>query len=213
MQWITIIRLVEYADCCANIATLDWVNLAIPKNGLSSQLSICANLLDNPNLQGMKMRIDDPSGFEKLASFFTDNGHKILGWASIMIAPIKVLLLNIYVLVAIDLFTGIWASVKNGDSIISSKMSRTITKMISYGISLYVASKLDSFLPELSTMKIASAYISLTEAKSIFENLSVITKADIWTLLLDRLKTAKLLKPKQRKKKRGSGSSGRAGGR
>lgn len=160
----------------------------------------------------MKIRVDDVSGFDKLAAFLSDNGAKIMGWAGVMVAPIKVLLLNVYVLVAIDLFTGVWRSWKDGEAIISSKMARTITKMISYGIALKVSSMLDAFVPELSTMKIASAYIALTEAKSIFENLQAATGANVWGLLLDKLKTAKPLK-KKAKRKRGGGSSGRAADR
>jgi phage-related holin len=160
----------------------------------------------------MKVRISEEHGYEKLVALLHNHWHEILGWAGVMLAPIKILLLNIYVLVLVDLITGIWRSWAKGGwrSIASSKLRRTVTKMISYSTALLVVNLLErQFLPELSTVRVVAAYIALTEIKSIFENLEKVTNAPIWNALIDKLRLPRRLYLGSRKPRRSRRGRGR----
>src|ERR1017187_3960528 len=122
------------------------------------------------SITGFKNNILAPFSFitgATIAAFIQNNI-----WAS----PEQVYFLAI--LVAIDLFTGIWKSIKFNDDPIkkfrSRKISRTVGKLITYSLVLYVAFNLDKnmhapfFWMPYSCLGVFYA----TESWSIIENLS-----------------------------------------
>lgn len=75
-------------------------------------------------------------------------------------------------LVLIDLVTGVMAAVRRGERIRSLGMRQTIVKVIEYALLLLVFSALANSFSLLYWMQEAAfAYVALTEAKSIVENL------------------------------------------
>lgn len=136
-------------------------------------------------------------------SFLTNNVHKIAAWAGVFLAPIQVLLVNIYVLVVFDLVTGIWRSWKMEEPIVSSKLRRTISKLFAYSTAILVVGTLEAhFVPDFAIMKIVAAYIGLTEVKSIFENLHDATGHDIWQILLNKIKIIQSVRLRRRPKRK-----------
>jgi hypothetical protein len=133
--------------------------------------------------------------------------HQIAAWFLWMLSPISLILLNIGILVIVDLVTGLMCAFKNREKLISSKMRRTFSKMLSYGIGIWVVNQIENQLaPGLGIVKITSAYIGLTEVKSIFENLHILTGADVWSALIDKMKivmpAGKLGRKKKKRKDR-----------
>jgi hypothetical protein len=148
-------------------------------------------------------RISLPVESSHAWSFLADNYRRVAAWTGVFLAPIKVHLINIFVLVAIDLATGVWRSWKLGDPLLSSKLRRTASKISSYGIAMLVVMNFErNFLPELMLIKIVSAYIALTEIKSIFENLHDATGSNVWKALSDKLKNWSLPRVRPRKRSR-----------
>lgn len=119
---------------------------------------------------------------------------KLVAWAGVFIAPIKLLLINVYLLVCIDLITGIWASLVEKQKIVSNKLRRTINKLLSYTAALLVTHHLtNNFLTlglDAALVKILAGYIAITEVKSIFENLYRATHLNFWQMLLKKLNWA-----------------------
>lgn len=120
-----------------------------------------------------------------------------------ILAPLHTVLLTVLALVVLDLITGLAASIKRGDKIESGKLKRTVVKLIMYEVcaimSYYVGENL--FGPELPLLKIATTMIGITEVKSVFENISVITGSPVFTSI------SSLISPPN-KKSDGSGGPG-----
>lgn len=113
-------------------------------------------------------------------------------------APIKPLLLACGFLIVADMITGIVAAAKRKESINSSELRRSLSKMVVYQfaiISAFILEKymLDSTVP---VSKVVSGVIGMVEFKSILENASVIAGRDILSLVIEKIgsKNAKGLK-------------------
>jgi len=160
---------------------------------------------------------------------FTDLGfegpmdlvNSIIGFKGNLLAPISFLIaggLSVFIeknlwsnpseiyflaiLIGIDLFTGIWKSIKNMSDPIkkfrSRRISRTVGKIITYSLLLYVAFNLDKNMPipffwmPYSCLGVFYA----TEAWSIIENLSEIgyVNSDLVKFLKEKLNISNILK-------------------
>jgi len=95
-----------------------------------------------------------------------------------LLAPIKSAIFAVYFLIFVDLITGVWASLKEKQTITSSKMSRSISKILIYSITIIVSFIVHKYLLtdfDLPIEAIVSGFIAITETKSILENLNRIS--------------------------------------
>lgn len=102
--------------------------------------------------------------------------------------------------VAIDTITGVWASIKRRDELIvegkleeaeeflitSKKLRKAIPKFITYSIALTVALIFTTYF-SVNLLIIVAFFLASVEVKSIFENLSIITKIDFVHAIADVL--------------------------
>lgn len=104
------------------------------------------------------------------------------------LAPIRPIMIAAGLLIVIDFFTGIMASVKRNQPITSYKMRRTIVKILAYESAIVFGFIMETWLiPEIPVVKVAGALVALTEAKSFFENINTITGLNIWQEVLNRV--------------------------
>jgi phage-related holin len=98
------------------------------------------------------------------------------------LSPINMIFHAIWFLIAVDLLTGIWKSIKAGDRVRSSGLRATAEKFLFYTLSIVVVFIVDEVFFNNSShlASIIGAYIALTELLSIFENVAVITGHDIY---------------------------------
>lgn len=98
-----------------------------------------------------------------------------------ILAGVKPVLITIGVLIAVDTITGIWLSLKNGETLNSKKLSHTVSKAIIYQVFIISAFLVEKFIiPELPLLEISSGFIALTEILSIGENMDGILKMNIF---------------------------------
>lgn len=120
----------------------------------------------------------------------------------IYLAPIDNYLYCVYILLFLDLFTGIYKSKRKNIPITSKKLRTTIVKYLFYSIAIYVGFEIDVKIIEATNdyylSRLVAGSIALTELYSILENISVITGTDILTLIKERVArfTTNLLKGK-----------------
>lgn len=116
----------------------------------------------------------------------------ILLSALAVFAPLQSVLYALLFLVCTDFVTGMYASLVTKTPITSRRLARTIVKTFVYLITIcvvfitnkYLLSAGDFTLP-LDTLIVA--FISLTELKSILENLQKIQKQPILQFVIDRI--------------------------
>jgi len=119
-------------------------------------------------------------------------GVKILEAAFIAIAivftPIKNLLLTTGIMIFVDLISGILAARKRNESITSSGLRRTLTKLFVYESAIMLAFLTEHYMSDvLPFIKMASAMISIVELKSVYENLNEISGSDLLKSLINKL--------------------------
>lgn len=146
------------------------------------------------------MNIFDFSDFDLLLK-------KLLILLLAFLAPIKSAILAVYFLIFIDLITGLWASIKEKQTITSSGLSRTIGKILIYSTTIVVAFIVHEYLLvgfELPIEALVSGFIAITETKSIFENLDRISNNKVMKdlILLLSNERQKRLPPKPIRQKR-----------
>lgn len=115
---------------------------------------------------------------------------KILFISLIMyLSPIKNFVHLVSALIILDFITGIMASLKTGEKITASRMSRTIYKLILYSIAI-IATYLVQMIATDGVMlvRICALFIGATELKSIYENISRILGGDLFKLLWQVIK-------------------------
>jgi phage-related holin len=99
------------------------------------------------------------------------------------LAPVSGVIFAMIFLVFCDLVTGIVASNCKNEKITSSKMSRTITKLLVYFSTIVITRIINEYLLSgsiaIPLTSLVTSYISLTELKSILENLDKMTKGEI----------------------------------
>lgn len=91
---------------------------------------------------------------------------------AVILAPIKMVLVTVGVLVAADLVFGIWAAKRRGEPLTSARLSHSVTKVLVYQAAVitgYLVEKymLDNLLP---VCNIIAGLIGSVELKSLLEN-------------------------------------------
>lgn len=106
-----------------------------------------------------------------------------------IIAPIHSVLIAVGALVLLDLVTGVWASIKKGETIKSSRLRDSVSKFVIFQIAVISAFILEKFLLNdlVPASKIVAGVVGIAEAKSLLENLNAIYGTNLFGTLIDRL--------------------------
>lgn len=105
-----------------------------------------------------------------------------------ILSPIKAAMIAVFFLVAVDFITGCWASMTKGHRILSFKMRRSVVKFLAYETTVIFAYVIDKYMiQEDLLVKLVCTLIALTEGKSFFENMTLITGIDFWNAILTRV--------------------------
>lgn len=120
------------------------------------------------------------------------------------LAPIRAMIVTIFVVVLVDAITGIMAAYKSGDKITSAGFRRTVSKLAIYQLAL-----ISGYLIEVHLMydvfpivKIISGVVGLVELTSILENCNIVYGGNLFRALLQRLGSVNDAVTKSRKGKR-----------
>lgn len=108
----------------------------------------------------------------------------------VVLMPVKALMIATGVLVFADLVLGIWASIKAGRAITSTRLGRSISKSVAYQLAILAAFAMDTVLgnDDVIVAKAVAALIGLTEGKSISENLEAVTGLNFWQAIMAKIK-------------------------
>lgn len=108
--------------------------------------------------------------------------------AWVYLAPVHSILIAISILVMLDFITGCMASMKQKKKITSGGFKDTVVKTFIYQCSVIVAMLIENhLLPGTPVIKVIVALITMTETKSFFENVEIITGIDFWGKMVDKL--------------------------
>lgn len=104
-------------------------------------------------------------------------------------SPIKMVMITVGILIIADLITGVWAAIKRGETISSSAMRRTVSKMCIYELTVICGFMLETYIlgQAIPVAKIVASVIGVVEFKSILENANSIVKGDIFKIILKKL--------------------------
>lgn len=113
----------------------------------------------------------------------------IVATLAAVLLPIKPAIVTIFVLVIADLILGLLVARKSKDPITSAGFRRTITKLFVFELALIAGFLAETYLigDSFPVSKIISAFIGLTEIKSIIENLNIINGENIFASLIVKL--------------------------
>jgi len=102
------------------------------------------------------------------------------------LVPFKSLLYMAILFTALDLITGVWASIRRKVPFQSVKLYRTINKMIAYPLAIIVVAIFQTTLKlqGLYLVNITSGMIALVELVSIFENCYTITDEPVFKKII-----------------------------
>jgi hypothetical protein len=115
--------------------------------------------------------------------------HAFILAAITILAPIQAALTTAGCLVMLDLILGIIAAKKRGAPITSAGLRRTVSKMVIFQIAIITGFLTEKYLTGdlVPVCKIITAFIGLTEIKSIVENLNAINGNSIFSDLITKL--------------------------
>lgn len=105
------------------------------------------------------------------------------------LAPIHSVLIVVGILIVADTITGVWAAVKNGQTITSARLRDTITKMLLFQLAVITGFLLEKYLLAdlLPVSKLIAGIIGVTEGTSILENINKIRGDNLFKTLIDKL--------------------------
>ena len=110
---------------------------------------------------------------------------------SFILMPIHSVMIAVTFLVISDLVTGVWASRKRNEKITSSGFKKTVMKILAYQTAVIMAFVMETYLLQgVPLIKVVAGLIAITEGKSLFENIHIITGIDFWKEALKKLQEA-----------------------
>lgn len=117
---------------------------------------------------------------------------KIFAFILLYLSPISNYVHLVLILIGLDLISGSYASIKEGQKFTARKLRCTIEKFVFYAIAIIVAYILQQIISEGTELaRIVALYIGATETKSIYENISRITHTDLveiaWGVIKEKL--------------------------
>lgn len=104
-------------------------------------------------------------------------------------APIKPIIITVFLLIIADLIFGIWAAHKRGDAITSAGFRRTVTKIFVYEITILIGFLCQKYLlmDTMPLVNMLAGLIAIVELKSLLENGNEILEQDIFKSLIKHL--------------------------
>lgn len=114
----------------------------------------------------------------------------------------KPLIAGLFILLALDLITGIRKAALNKKAITSSGLRRSISKFLEYSIAI-LASQVFTFVFKLdiTLSYYVALFIATIELKSIFENISETTGVDLWKGIRKLIPSLSQMEEEKKKKK------------
>jgi phage-related holin len=111
---------------------------------------------------------------------------KIFTFIVLWLSPISNYVHLVLILISIDLITGSYAAIKEGQIFSARKLRNTIEKFIFYAVAIIASYILQQIIDDGTELaRTVALYIGAIESKSIYENISRISKRDflymIWT--------------------------------
>lgn len=118
---------------------------------------------------------------------------KLLLAMTAVFAPVQGMITACFVLIAVDLITGLTAARKQKLPITSSGLRRTLVKLFVYEAAIMLGFVAQQYLtgPSIPITNIIGGYVGLTELLSSIENLNVISGTDLLKALLEKLNQTK----------------------
>lgn len=118
-----------------------------------------------------------------------DSILKVLAFILLWLAPISNYVHLVLILIFIDLLTGSYAAVKEGQKFSARKLRCTVEKFVFYAMAIIAAFLLQRIINDGTELaRIVALYVGATELKSIYENISRVTKTDVLSMLWQTLK-------------------------
>ena len=106
--------------------------------------------------------------------------YKVLLALSVYFAPISSLIHVVLLFILLDFLTGMYASFKTKQKIISSRLRKTIEKFVCYSLAIIVAHIFQTeIMPWLNFTQLVAGFIAAVELLSIAENIKLITGLDL----------------------------------
>lgn len=104
-------------------------------------------------------------------------------------APIQSVIMASFILITLDLITGILAAKRKGEPITSSNLKRSVGKIFLYELAIILAFMTEKYLVggDLPVSKLVTSFIGITELKSILENLDAIQGQPFFTTIISKL--------------------------
>jgi phage-related holin len=114
----------------------------------------------------------------------------------------KPLIAGLFILLALDLITGIRKAALNKKAITSVGLRKSISKFLEYSIAI-LASQVFTFVFKLdiTLSYYVALFIATIELKSIFENISETTGVDLWKGIRKLIPSLSQLEEQKKKKK------------
>lgn len=109
-----------------------------------------------------------------------------------VLAPAQGMILTAFLLVTVDLITGVIAAHKRGEKITSARLRDSVTKAVVFEICIILGFLTEIHLtgPDLPVSKWVAGLIGLAEMRSCVENLNSISGGNLLKSLLDKLGSA-----------------------
>ncbi len=128
------------------------------------------------------------------------NLKTILIAIGVVLAPIKMALIVAFASCIVDWALGIAAAMKRKEPITSYGFRRTAGKMLVYESAIIAAFFIETYMlgPELMVLKLVTAYIGLTELKSIMENLNELSDGSLLKAIVDKLSSIDVKPPENK---------------
>jgi|688.fasta_scaffold78279_4 hypothetical protein len=115
-------------------------------------------------------------------------GFTLLSWISSFIMSVAMFLSFTLIIVLVDLYTGRLAAKHRGEAIQSHKYRNTVRKFILYMVGILISELfVRTFSLPIPLTYMVAGVISLTEIKSIFENIETVTGVRLWSYVGERL--------------------------
>ncbi|TWR26894.1 phage holin family protein [Mucilaginibacter achroorhodeus] len=125
--------------------------------------------------------------FKKIFSY----GWKLQLAFLLYLTPIQGYLLCVYILLFIDLISGVYKALIAKQKITSKRLRDTIVKYFFYSLAIYIGFEIDLKILQTETdfylSRLIGGTIAMIEAYSILENISVITGTNILETIKNKL--------------------------
>ena len=107
--------------------------------------------------------------------------QKLCIWVLAILVPLYDMVGALILLIAIDLTTGVVASMKARADFNPYKILNTLTKAVIYSLILFACWVVESkFIPEIPFLRLGGGFLALVELRSIAYNFKQIFGVDLW---------------------------------